>query len=133
MKSKSALFQQQARLRREKFAEEKATKLDLLNARLIKATDHRKNLEDERKMLLDHKMRKAEKKRQEYIEGIRRKAHEEEEKLKEIAFINELQAQNSRNQMIEHTQNVDEKHEERLAEIAEERARKVEEREAKGE
>ena len=46
---------------------------------------------DERRFLLDDKMRRAEKKREEYIEGIRRKAHEEDEKLKEIAFINELQ------------------------------------------
>ncbi len=41
------------------------------------------------------------------------------------------QAENSRMDMIVHSQAVDEKHEERLAELAEERARKVEEREAK--
>ena len=45
----------------------------------------------ERRCLLDDKMRKAEKKREEFIEGIRRKAHEEDAKLKEIAFINEMQ------------------------------------------
>ena len=50
---------------------------------------------DERRFLLDDKMRRAEKKREEYIEGIRRKAHEEDEKLKEIAFINELQVRQS--------------------------------------
>ncbi len=82
----------------------------------------------EQKALLRDKMRKAEEKRQEYIEAIRRKAHMEEAKLKEIAFINELQAQNSRIDQLAHNQTVDEKHEERLAELAEERARKVEER-----
>ena len=43
------------------------------------------------RFLLDDKMLRAEKKREEFIEGIRRKAHEEDAKLKEIAFINELQ------------------------------------------
>ena len=86
------------------------------------------------RFLLDDKMRRAEKKREEYIEGIRRKAHEEDAKLKEIAFINELQARNARVEQLAHSRNLDEKHGERLAELAEERARKAgerEEREAK--
>ena len=91
----------------------------------------KEQLMDERRFLLDDKMRRAEKKREEYIEGIRRKAHEEDAKLKEIAFINELQARDARVEQLAHSRNLDEKHEERLAELAEERARKVEEREAK--
>ena len=55
----------------------------------------KEQLMDERRFLLDDKMRRAEKKREEYIDGIRRKAHEEDEKLKEIAFINELQVRHS--------------------------------------
>ena len=46
----------------------------------------------ERRSMLSKKMAHAEAKRQEHIDGIRRKAREEDAKLKEIAFINELQA-----------------------------------------
>ena len=62
--------------------------------------DQRDKLIDERKGMINKKLKKAEEKRIQHIEGIRRKAHEEEEKLKEIAFINELQAQNARIDMI---------------------------------
>ena len=62
--------------------------------------EQRDRLVDERKTMIDKKLKKAEEKRIQHIEGIRRKAHEEEEKLKEIAFINELQAQNTRIDMI---------------------------------
>ena len=62
--------------------------------------DQRDKLVEERKAMIDNKLKKAEEKRTQHIEGIRRKAHEEEEKLKEIAFINELQAQNARIDMI---------------------------------
>ena len=91
--------------------------------------DQRDKLVDERKIMIEAKLRKAEEKRTQHIEGIRRKAHEEEEKLKEIAFINELQAQNARIDMITQVSNADEKCEERLAVLAEEKAKKAEQRE----
>ena len=123
--------QKQAKIRRQKFQEKKAFKLSALNQRIEEVIAQKEHLLAERRDLLDDKMRKAEENRQQHIENIRRKAHVEEAKLKEIAFINELQAQNSRIDMLAHNQTVDEKHEERLAELAEERARKIEEREAK--
>ncbi|CAB4054409.1 unnamed protein product [Lepeophtheirus salmonis] len=76
-------------------------------------------------MILD-KMKKAEVKRQEHIEGIRKKAHEEDAKLKEIAFINELQAQNARIEVMAHNQTSDEKSKEAKEARAEEKRRKIE-------
>ena len=52
-------------------------------------------------------------------------------KLKEIAFINELQAQNARIDALAQNQTSEVKIEERLAELAEERHKKQEQREAK--
>ena len=51
--------------------------------------------------------------------------------MKEIAFINELNEQNARIDLLTHNQTADEKAGERLAELAEERAKKAEQREAK--
>merc|ERR1719348_1045937 len=79
--------------------------------------------------MIDQKLKKAEELRIQYIEEIKKKAHKEEEKLREIAFINELQAQNNKLDIIYQVEHAEENCGERLAEIAEERAKKVEQRE----
>ena len=113
------------------FQDEKAAKLNALNTRIEEVISHKESLICERKELMRSKMAKAEAKRQEHIEGIRKKAREEEAKLKEIAFINELNEQNARIDLLTHNQASDEKAGERLAELAEERAKKVEQRASK--
>ncbi|XP_040569943.1 LOW QUALITY PROTEIN: uncharacterized protein [Lepeophtheirus salmonis] len=120
-----------AQARRSKFQEEKAAKLSALNDRILEVMAKKEQLINERLEMILDKMKKAEVKRQEHIEGIEKKAHEEDAKLKEIAFINELQAQNARIEVMAHNQTSDEKCEGRLAELAEERAKKAEQREAK--
>lgn len=102
-----------------------------MNARIEEVISYKESLIFERKELMHNRMAKAEAKRQEHIEGIRKKAREEDAKLKEIAFINELNEQNARIDLLTHNQFADEKAGERLAEIAEERAKKAEQREAK--
>lgn len=51
---------------------------------------------EERKLRLAKKLKRAEENRALYLKKIRRKAHDEEEKLREIAFINEIEAQMKR-------------------------------------
>ena len=123
--------QENAKIRREMFQEEKANKLSALNARIEEVIAQKEAMINERKELIENKMAKAEAKRQEYIDSIKKKAREEEAKLKEIAFINNLNEQNARIDMLAQNQTTDEKVEERLAEIAEERANRIAEREAK--
>ena len=123
--------QQNAKMRRLKFQDQKASKLSALNARIEEVIANKELLINERKDMILSKMAKAEAKRQSHIERIRKKAREEDAKLKEIAFINELNEQNARIDLLTHNQTADEKAGERLAELAEERAKKNEQREAK--
>ena len=118
--------QSRARARRLRFGEEKAHRLAMLNTRIVEVMEQHYKLVDERKDTIDMKLRRAEENRIQFIESIRKKAHEEEEKLKEIAFINSLQAQNARMDMITQVETSDQQCEERLAEIAVERAKKAE-------
>jgi len=121
--------QDKAQARRARFNDEKASKLMILNTRIEEVLKQKDVLVGEGKGMIDDKQKRAEENKKRHLEGIRKKAHEEEEKLKEIAFINELQAQNTRFDMIAQVTTMDEKCEERLAELAEERAKKAEQRE----
>ena len=121
--------QDKAKQRRLKFAEEKSSKLVTLHQRKQRKQDEIDKLNEEMKDMIGQKLRKAEELRSQYIEEIKKKAHKEEEKLREIAFINELQAQNNKLDIIYQVEHAEENCGERLAEIAEERAKKVEQRE----
>merc|ERR1719438_96709 len=121
--------QDKARMRRMRFAEEKSSKLSSLLQRKQRKQELIDKLNEEMKGMIDLKLRKAEELRSQHIEEIKKKAHKEEEKLREIAFINELQAQNNKLDIICQVEHAEENCGERLAEIAEERAKKVEQRE----
>lgn len=53
-------------------------------------------LAEERRRSLDQKLKRAEENRNLYLKNKQEKAHDEAKKQKEIAFINELEAQNKR-------------------------------------
>ena len=55
-----------------------------------------KVLVEERRCRLDQKLKRAEENRNLHLKNIQEKAHDEAKKQREIAFINELEAQNKR-------------------------------------
>ncbi|XP_071451801.1 S phase cyclin A-associated protein in the endoplasmic reticulum [Hetaerina americana] len=119
--------QAQAEEKRQRLQELKAMKLRELFKKIGEVREAKaQNIEAKREQL-EQKLRRAEEKRRRHLQGIVRKAHDEEEKLKEIAFINELEAQNKRHDFMAHCQ----EQEERRLGIIEERQRKQEEKAAK--
>lgn len=79
------------------------------------------------KVSMEMKLQRAEVKRQQQLKRIVRKAHDEESKVNEIHFINSLEAQNKRFDILSKEKG----HEARLADLQEERQRRVEEKAAK--
>ncbi|XP_046404620.1 S phase cyclin A-associated protein in the endoplasmic reticulum isoform X2 [Ischnura elegans] len=119
--------QAQAEEKRQRLQALKATKLRELFKKIGEVREAKvQNIEAKREQL-EQKLRRAEEKRKRHLQGIVRKAHDEEEKLKEIAFINELEAQNKRHDFMALCQ----EQEGRLLGIIEERQRKQEEKAAK--
>ena len=58
----------------------------------------------EKRLLLHRKMERAEKKRQQHLQDIVDKAHDEDNKGREIAFINGLEAQNKLHDLLQQHQ-----------------------------
>ncbi|KAF8764052.1 S phase cyclin A-associated protein in the like protein [Argiope bruennichi] len=119
--------QLKAQEQRERLLVEKAKKFRLIQ----KKREEMKNLQEQRqekqRILMEQKLQRAEEKRKKQLQMIIRKAHDEEEKVNEIAFINSLEAQNKRHDLISKEKD----HEARLHDIQEERQRKLEEKAAK--
>ncbi|KAJ1530756.1 hypothetical protein ONE63_005610 [Megalurothrips usitatus] len=119
--------QEKAQQKRERLLQVKSQKLrDLLN-KVGEVKAAQAQLTEDRRLRLETKLKRAEENRNLHLRSIKRKAHDEEEKLKEIAFINELEAQNKRHDFLALRQ----EQEERLQGIAEERQRRQEEKAAK--
>ena len=101
--------QRRAQQHRAALQEEKARKRRDIGKRMEEVRLAKNLLLVEKKVLLERKMKRAEEKRMRHLEAIRAKAHDEEEKKKEIAFITSLEAQNKRHDFIAHIQTQEER------------------------
>lgn len=112
---------------REKFLEYRANKYrDILK----KVEDMRAWKEEDSIMLkasVQTKLQKAAAKRKEQLDKIIKKAHDEDSKVSEIQFINNLEAQNRRHDINSRKKDV----EARLQDLQDERQRRLEEKQAK--
>lgn len=76
---------------------------------------------------MEQKLQRAEEKRQQQLNRIVRKAHDEDSKVNEILFINSLEAQNKKYDILSKEKD----REMRLQDLQDERQRKLEEKQAK--
>ncbi|XP_034968063.2 S phase cyclin A-associated protein in the endoplasmic reticulum isoform X2 [Zootoca vivipara] len=128
-KKKHEEKQMKAQQLREKLREEKSLKLQKLMEREKDVRKWKEELLDQRRRMMEEKLLHAEFKREVQLQAIVKKAQEEEAKVNEIAFINTLEAQNKRHDVLSKLK----EYEQRLNELQEERQRRQEEKQARDE
>lgn len=119
--------QERARDVRESLNKEKTLKLQALLARVEDVKIAKQNLIEEKRLRMEEKLQRYAENRTQFLKHKIRKAHDEEEKLKEIAFIKSLEAQNKRLDLME----LKKEQEGRLQDLEAERQKRVEEKAAK--
>ncbi|XP_067291870.1 S phase cyclin A-associated protein in the endoplasmic reticulum isoform X4 [Pseudorasbora parva] len=128
-KKKHEEKQLKAQQLRAKLREEKTHKLQKLMEREKEVRKWKEELLDQRRKMMEEKLLHAEFKRELQLQAIVKKAQEEEAKVNEIAFINTLEAQNKRHDVLAKLN----EYEQRLNELQEERQRRQEEKQARDE
>ncbi|XP_056307331.1 S phase cyclin A-associated protein in the endoplasmic reticulum isoform X1 [Danio aesculapii] len=128
-KKKHEEKQLKAQQLRDKLREEKTHKLQKLMEREKDVRKWKEELLDQRRKMMEEKLLHAEFKRELQLQAIVKKAQEEEAKVNEIAFINTLEAQNKRHDVLAKLN----EYEQRLNELQEERQRRQEEKQARDE
>ncbi|XP_078541362.1 S phase cyclin A-associated protein in the endoplasmic reticulum [Lissotriton helveticus] len=128
-KKKHEEKQLKAQQLREKLREEKTLKLQKLLEREKEVRKWKEELLEQRRKMMDERLNHAEFKREVQLQAIVKKAQEEEAKVNEIAFINTLEAQNKRHDVLAKLK----EYEQRLNELQEDRQRRQEEKQARDE
>lgn len=122
-KEKQAKAQEQ----RERIREEKAQRCRDQSKKVEEKKAQQEELQLQRRLVLEKRLQRAAEKRELQLKNKVKRAHDEEEKVNEIAFINSLEAQNKRIDLLSREKD----HEARLQDIQEERQRRQEEKAAK--
>lgn len=119
--------QARAQNMRELLHKEKTLKIQTLLARVEDVKAAKQHLIEEKRSRMEEKLQRYAENRSQYLKDKVRKAHDEEEKLKEIAFIKSLEAQNKRLDMLE----MRKEQEIRLHDLEQERQKRMDEKAAK--
>lgn len=119
--------QARAAEKRESLLKEKAHKIQMLLARVEDVKQAKQDLIEEKRLRMEERLKRATVNRTQYLRDKVKKAHDEDEKLREIAFIKCLTEQNRRLDLLESSK----EHEVRMQDLEQERQKRVEEKAAK--
>ncbi|CAH2098498.1 unnamed protein product [Euphydryas editha] len=119
--------QARAERQRMEYQTERAKKIHQLLARVEEVKVAKNQLIEEKRIRMERRLQKATENRDQHLKDIVRKAHDEEEKLREIAFIKQLEAENRRHEFLEQCRS----HTTRLRQMRRDRLHKLEQKAAR--